>query len=81
MGIVKIDASEAQTLLQFGPKTTVDPVRIIELVQKQRHIRMAGQDKLRAEITAPQVSQRVDAVRRPAARAGVAVDIPSIATP
>ncbi|WP_459617580.1 transcription-repair coupling factor [Bordetella sp. 2513F-2] len=63
LGIVKIDASETQAMLQFGPKTTVDPVRIIELVQKQRHLRLAGQDRLRAEIKAPQVPGRVEAVR------------------
>src|SRR3546814_15107786 len=53
LGIVKIDASEAQALLQFGPKAAVDPLRIIELVQKQRHIRLAGQAKLRLEFKAP----------------------------
>ena len=42
LGIVKIDASETQALLQFGPKTPVDPARIIELVQRQRHIKLAG---------------------------------------
>jgi len=63
LGIVKIDASEAQALLQFGPKAAVDPLRIIELVQKQRHIRLAGQDKLRIEFKAPQVPARADAVR------------------
>ncbi|HEY0294859.1 MAG TPA: transcription-repair coupling factor [Bordetella sp.] len=63
LGIVKIDASETQALLQFGPKARVDPVRLIELVQKQRHIRFSGQDKLRIEFTAPQVNQRVDAVK------------------
>ncbi|OZI65414.1 transcription-repair coupling factor [Bordetella genomosp. 1] len=63
LGIVKIDASEAQALLQFGPKTSVDPLRIIELVQKQRHIKLSGQDRLRIEIKAPQVAARADAVR------------------
>jgi len=63
LGIVKIDASETQALLQFGPKAAVDPLRIIELVQKQRHIRLAGQDKLRIEFKAPQVPARADAVR------------------
>jgi transcription-repair coupling factor (superfamily II helicase) len=63
LGITKIDASETQALLQFGPKTTVDPVRMIELVQKQKHIRFSGQDKLRVEFTAQQVGQRVDAIK------------------
>ena len=62
LGIVKIDASETQALLQFGPKTPVDPARIIELVQRQRHIKLA-QDKLRVEIKAQQIPARADAVR------------------
>ncbi|WP_416172610.1 transcription-repair coupling factor [Achromobacter xylosoxidans] len=63
LGIVKIDASETQALLQFGPKTSVDPAKIIELVQRQRHIKLAGQDKLRVEIKAAQIPARADAVR------------------
>ncbi|WP_454673262.1 transcription-repair coupling factor [Achromobacter pestifer] len=63
LGIVKIDASETQALLQFGPKTSVDPARIIELVQRQRNIKLAGQDKLRVEIKAAQIAARADAVR------------------
>ncbi|ANN77003.1 transcription-repair coupling factor [Bordetella flabilis] len=63
LGIVKIDASETQALVQFGPKPAVDPLRIIELVQKHRHIKLAGQDKLRVEIKGQQVPARVDAVR------------------
>ena len=63
LGIVKIDASETQSLLQFGAKTTVDPLRIIELVQRQRHIKLSGQDKLQVEIKAPQIAARADAVR------------------
>ncbi|SAI73724.1 transcription-repair coupling factor [Bordetella ansorpii] len=63
LGIVKIDVSESQALMQFGPKTTVEPVRMVELVQKHKHIRFSGQDRLRAEIKAVQVKERVDAVR------------------
>ena len=63
LGIIKIDASENQALIQFGPKTTVDPARIIELIQKQRHIKLAGPDKLRIEFTVVKVSTRADAVR------------------
>ncbi len=63
LGIVKIDVSETQALLQFGPKANVDPLRIIELVQRQRHIKLSGQDRLRIEITAVQLNGRADAVR------------------
>jgi len=63
LGIIKIDASETQALIQFRPKPPIDPMRIIELVQTQRHIKLAGQEKLRIEIKGQQVPARVDAVR------------------
>ncbi|HBT33139.1 MAG TPA: transcription-repair coupling factor, partial [Pusillimonas sp.] len=47
LGITKIDAGEAQALIQFSAKPNVDPVKIIELVQSQRHVKLAGQDKLK----------------------------------
>lgn len=63
LGIQKIDASETQALLHFRTDTRVDPVRLIELVQKQRHIRLSGPDKLRMEISKPDIAARIDAVR------------------
>lgn len=63
LGIQKIDASETQIMLHFKQDTPVDPVKLIELVQKQRHIRFSGQDKLRIEIKGVDVTSRVDAVR------------------
>ena len=63
LGIVKIDASETQALIQFGPKPAVDPLRIIELVQKQKNVKLAGQDRLRCEISGAQMQGRIDAVR------------------
>jgi transcription-repair coupling factor (superfamily II helicase) len=63
LGIQKIDASESQILLHFKQNTTVDPLRLIELVQKQKHIRFAGQDKLRVEIKAADVQTRFEATR------------------
>ena len=64
LGIQKIDASEGQILLHFKQNTTIDPLKLIELVQKQKHIRFAGQDKLRAEINIPDVTARADEVRK-----------------
>jgi transcription-repair coupling factor (superfamily II helicase) len=50
LGITKIDAGETQALIQFSAKPNVDPVKIIELVQSQRHVKLAGQDKLKIEM-------------------------------
>ena len=49
LGIVKIDASDAAALIQFSAKPNVDPLRIIQLVQTQRNVKLAGQDKLKIE--------------------------------
>src|SRR3546814_14897238 len=63
LGIVKIDASDAQALIQFSAKPNIDPLRIIELVQSRRDVRLAGQDKLKIEIKqGQQVAARIDAV-------------------
>jgi transcription-repair coupling factor (superfamily II helicase) len=63
LGLQKIDASETQIVLHFKQNTPVDPLKLIELVQKQRHIRFSGQDKLRIEIKASDVAARFDAAR------------------
>jgi transcription-repair coupling factor (superfamily II helicase) len=64
LGVIKIDASETQALLQFSPKPNIDPLRIIELVQKQRHVRLAGSDKLKVELKqGHQLPSRIQAVR------------------
>ncbi|MBP6019552.1 MAG: transcription-repair coupling factor [Burkholderiaceae bacterium] len=65
LGIIKIDASETQAMLQFSAQPKVEPLRIIELVQKQRSVKLAGQDKLKMEIKAGlALTARVDAVRQ-----------------
>ncbi len=52
LGLQKIDASETQAMLQFSAKTSVDPLRIIQMVQTHRHIKLAGQDRLKVDLTA-----------------------------
>lgn len=65
LGVIKIDASEAQAMIQFSAKPSVEPMRIIELVQKDRSVKLAGQDKLKVDIKDGQkVSARIDAVRK-----------------
>ncbi|NYT85483.1 transcription-repair coupling factor [Pollutimonas harenae] len=64
LGINKIDASEAQALIQFSAKPNVDPLRIIQLLQTRRDVKLAGQDKLKVEIKqGQQVAARIDAVK------------------
>ena len=63
LGIQKIDASELQTLIHFKDHAPVDPLKLIDLVQKQKNIRFSGPDKLKADIAAPDIKQRTDAIR------------------
>ncbi|WP_026121241.1 transcription-repair coupling factor [Paraburkholderia kururiensis] len=63
LGISKIDAGEAVIGLQFVPNPPIDAMRIIEMVQKNRHIKLAGQDKLRIETRSPDLAVRVATVK------------------
>ncbi|UVW26957.1 transcription-repair coupling factor [Massilia sp. H6] len=59
VGIIKIDAHGEAASLQFMQKPPIDPVRIITLIQKNRHIKLAGQDKLRITASMPDLAARV----------------------
>ena len=63
MDVLKLDAHETQLSIQFGPRAPIEPIKVIELVQKDRNTRMAGQDKLVRKIDAPGIKQRSAAVR------------------
>ena len=63
VGIVKIDAHGESALLQFQPDPPVDAMRIIELIQKNRHIRLNGQDKLRITANMPDLAARVSQIK------------------
>ena len=62
-GVQKVDAADRQTLIQFRPNPPIDGARIIWLVQNHRHVRLAGNDRLRIERDAKDASTRVRLVR------------------
>ncbi|OIR01898.1 transcription-repair-coupling factor [mine drainage metagenome] len=63
LGISKVDASSEAIVIQFVPNPPIDPMKVITLIQSKRHIKMAGQDKLRIELKYGDLQQRVLAVR------------------
>src|SRR5471032_2462136 len=63
LGISKIDAGETVIGLQFIPNPPIDVMKIIEMVQKNKHIKLAGQDKLRIETRSPDLAVRVATVK------------------
>jgi len=62
-GVVKVDAAPGVINITFRPNPPVEPMRIIELIQKNRHIKLAGNEKLRIERALPDVKDRVQMVR------------------
>ncbi|MFN3377450.1 MAG: transcription-repair coupling factor, partial [Burkholderiaceae bacterium] len=62
-GVVKVDATPSVILITFRPQPPVDPMRIIELIQKNRHIKLAGNEKLRIERALPEAKDRAQLVR------------------
>jgi len=63
LGLARIDASDSAILLQFIPKPPIEPAKVLNLVQRKKHYRLAGQDKLRIELKLPDVKARVGAIR------------------
>jgi transcription-repair coupling factor (superfamily II helicase) len=63
IGIVKIDAHTDSALLQFVPNPPIDAMRIIDLIQKNRHIKLNGQDKLRITVSMPDLAARLTQVK------------------
>ena len=63
LGIVKLDAGPAQISVQFEPQPPIDPLVIINLIQKNRNYRLAGQDKLTLVRNSPTFVDRIAAIR------------------
>ena len=59
LDLTKIDASAQAIIVQFGPDTTINPQRVIQLVQQKRNYKLAGQDKLRIEKSIALLRDRV----------------------
>lgn len=62
-GIIKIDAHNEAAVLHFQENPPIDAIRIIELIQKNRHIKLHGQDKLRITANMPDVAARVSQLK------------------
>ena len=62
-GVTKVDAAPGVTHISFKPNPPFDAMRIIELVQKNKHIKLAGNDRLRIERELPEPHARAQMVR------------------
>jgi len=62
-GVLKVDASPNLITITFRKDAPVDAIRVIELIQKNRHIKLAGNEKLRIERELPDPKARAHMVR------------------
>jgi transcription-repair coupling factor (superfamily II helicase) len=63
IGIIKIDASADAVQLQFNPKADIDPLKLINLLQRDKRCRMNGPDKLRVSVGFEAINLRADFVK------------------
>jgi transcription-repair coupling factor (superfamily II helicase) len=62
-GIVKLDATAEQIVVHFEKNPPIEPIRVINLIQKDRNYKLAGQDKLSLKRHCPTLADRVGAVK------------------
>ena len=63
IGVAKIDASLDAIQIQFIPNPPIDAARVIQLIQRNRHYKLAGPDKLKIIEAIPDLDARVERVR------------------
>lgn len=62
-GVMKVDAAPGVINIVFKKDPPVDPMAIIQLIQKNRHIKLAGNEKLRIERELKEPKDRAQMVR------------------
>jgi transcription-repair coupling factor (superfamily II helicase) len=62
-GVVKVDAAPGMITITFQKNPPIDPMKIIQMIQKNKHIKLAGNEKLRIERELPETKDRAQMVR------------------
>jgi len=62
-GVVKVDAAPGVIIITFKKNPPIDPMKIIAMIQKNKHVKLAGNEKLRIERELPQAKDRAQMVR------------------
>ena len=62
-GVVKVDAAPEVISITFKKDAPIDPNKIIAMIQKNRHIKLAGNDKIRIEKSYDDPNVRAHMVR------------------
>ncbi|MFZ9983748.1 MAG: transcription-repair coupling factor [Burkholderiaceae bacterium] len=63
LGIRKLDASHEHIGLQFRPEASVDPARVITILQRDPRFKLAGPDRIRMAATSEDLTHRMVHIR------------------
>ncbi len=61
--VIKVDAGPERVAVQFGPHASVNPAKVIKLIQTDSRYRLQGNDRLRADIASTQLPERLQVLQ------------------
>jgi transcription-repair coupling factor (superfamily II helicase) len=62
-GVLKVDAAPGAITITFRKDPPIEAMKVIALIQKNKHIKLVGNEKLRIERTLPDATDRAKMVR------------------
>jgi transcription-repair coupling factor (superfamily II helicase) len=62
-GVLKVDAAPGAITITFRKDPPIDAMKVIALIQKNKHIKLVGNEKLRVERNLPDAADRAKMVR------------------
>jgi transcription-repair coupling factor (superfamily II helicase) len=57
--IIKIDSNKKSTEITFQKNASIDPIKLIDLIQSDHRFKMNGPDKLKVALEEEEVAKRV----------------------
>jgi transcription-repair coupling factor (superfamily II helicase) len=63
LGVARIDASESGVQLQFIPNPPIDAARVMKLIHRNKHYKLAGQDRIKVSADLHEVAERIARVK------------------
>ena len=63
LGVTKVDAAAERVIVSFVARPPFEPIKLIQLIQKDGRFRLAGQDRVRIEWPTKSLDDRVILVK------------------
>jgi transcription-repair coupling factor (superfamily II helicase) len=63
LGVLKIDAASERVIVTFVARPPFEPIKLIQMIQKDGRFRLAGQDRVRIEWPTKTLDERLALIR------------------